>query len=68
MKDLGGLLFSAIDAGLTRRDLLRFVKIYRQRSLREVLEDEALFWAKVWENAVHLYEPFHRRPVPLRLK
>jgi len=68
VKDLGGLLFSALDAGLTRRDLLRFVKIYRQRSVREVLEDEALFWAKVWENAVHLYEPFHGRPVPLRLK
>jgi heptose I phosphotransferase len=67
VKDLGGLLFSALDAGLTRRDLLRFIAAYRQRPWREVLAEEAPFWRKVWKNAVDLYRPFHHREPPLNL-
>ena len=66
VKDLGGLLFSALDAGLTRRDLLRFLAAYRQQTWREVLRDEGKFWSKVWINAVRLYRPFHHREPPLR--
>ena len=66
VKDLGGLLFSALDAGLTRRDLLRFIQAYRGRPWREALADEMEFWKKVWRNAVSLYEPFHGRKPPLR--
>lgn len=44
-KDLAGLYFSALDIGLTRRDLLRFIRIYfgviDSRPLRQVLQDEA---------------------------
>ncbi len=44
-KDLAGLYFSALNIGLTRRDLLRFIKIYfgvvDSRPLRQVLQDEA---------------------------
>jgi len=65
VKDLGGLLFSAMDAGLTRRDLLRFIAVYRRRPWRDVLEQEAAFWRKVWSNAVRLYRPFHHREPPL---
>ena len=65
VKDLGGLLFSALDAGLTRRDLLRFIAAYRQQPWREVLAREEMFWRKVWDNAVHLYRPFHHREPPL---
>ncbi|MGE6660546.1 lipopolysaccharide core heptose(I) kinase RfaP [Pseudomonas sp. NPDC077408] len=39
-KDLAGLYFSALGIGLTRRDKLRFLKIYFQRPLRDVLRDE----------------------------
>ncbi|HLU77492.1 MAG TPA: lipopolysaccharide core heptose(I) kinase RfaP [Burkholderiales bacterium] len=60
IKDLGGLYFSAMDIGLTRRDLLRFLKIYRDRPLREVLSVEADFWAAVVERARRLYA----KPVP----
>jgi heptose I phosphotransferase len=61
VKDLGGLLFSALDAGLTRRDLLRFIQVYRQEPWRKVLKREAPFWRKVWTNAIRLYRSFHRR-------
>jgi heptose I phosphotransferase len=67
IKDLGGLLFSALDAGLTRRDLLRFVEHYRERPWREVLKRERKFWLRVWNNAVALYRPFHHREPPLSI-
>ena len=67
VKDLGGLLFSALNAGLTRRDLLRFIAAYRQQPLREVLAREGNFWRQVWNNAVKLYRPFHRREPPLTM-
>ena len=66
VKDLGGLLFSALDAGLTCHDLLRFIQAYRKKPWREVLADEKEFWKKVWRNAVGLYKPFHGRKPPLR--
>ncbi len=65
VKDLGGLLFSALDAGLTRRDVLRFVAAYRQRPWREVLESEGEFWKKVQANALKLYRSVHRREPPV---
>jgi heptose I phosphotransferase len=67
IKDLGGLLFSALDACLTRRDLLRFIEAYRQKPWREVLATERDFWRAVWRNAVALYKPFHHREPPLAL-
>ncbi len=68
VKDLGGLLFSALDAGLTRLDLLRFIGAYRQRPWREVLASEGTFWRKVWNNATRLYRSFQHREPPLDLK
>ena len=41
VKDLGGLLFSAFEKGLTSRDLLRFMRLYSDRPLREVLAKDA---------------------------
>lgn len=68
VKDLGGLLFSAFDAGMTRRDLLRFMAAYRQKSWREVLTREELFWRKVRSNALRLYRSIHRREPPMKSK
>jgi heptose I phosphotransferase len=39
-KDLAALYFSALDIGLGRRDLFRFLKSYFERPLRELLRDE----------------------------
>lgn len=55
VKDLGALYFSAMDIGLTRRDLLRFLRVYRGRPLREVLREEAGFWRDVRRRAEKLY-------------
>lgn len=63
IKDVAGLYFSSLDAGLTRRDLFRFMKIYSGRSLREVLRDEGSFWRDVSRRAVKLYHrTFGRMP------
>ena len=47
IKDLAGLLYSAMDAGLTRRDLLRFVREYGDQPLRTSIERDARFWRRV---------------------
>jgi heptose I phosphotransferase len=65
VKDLGGLLFSALDAGITQRDLLRFVATYRGQAWREVLKCEDGFWKKVQANALKLYRSVHRREPPV---
>ncbi|MCM2265317.1 MAG: lipopolysaccharide core heptose(I) kinase RfaP [Desulfuromonadales bacterium] len=46
-KDVAALHFSSMNIGLTRRDRLRFMKIYRDRPLRQILSDEWSFWEKV---------------------
>ena len=64
VKDLGGLLFSAFDAGITSRDGLRFIAGYRRQPWREVLEGEGGFWERIRANAVKLYRSIHRREPP----
>lgn len=54
VKDIGGLYFSAMDIGLTRGDLLRFVKCYGAGDLRSVLRDEKAFWRRVHRRALAL--------------
>lgn len=60
-KDLGGLLFSAFDSGLSKRDLLRFIKIYNGEgsSLRQALATQQGFWKEVRDRAVRLYLQDH---------
>jgi len=55
VKDVGGLYFSAMDIGLTRRDLFRFVRAYRGRPLRDILAREQRFWSSVQRTARRLY-------------
>jgi heptose I phosphotransferase len=54
VKDVGSLYFSAMDIGLTRRDLLRFMKAYRGKPLAEILRAEQAFWAAVTRRAERL--------------
>jgi hypothetical protein len=65
VKDLGGLLFSAMDAGITQRDLLRFLRVYRGEAWRQSLKSERALWKRVCGNAGALYRPFHHREPPL---
>ena len=55
VKDLGGLYFSAMEIGLTPRDLYRFIRIYADAPLREVLKQEHSFWADVKRTAESLF-------------
>jgi heptose I phosphotransferase len=66
VKDLAGLYFSAMDCGLTRRDLLRFMHHYHEGGLREALRQNAALWAQVEKRAQQLYRKDHgREPPPL---
>ena len=49
VKDVSGLLFSGIDAGVTRTDLFRFMKVYSGKTLRKTMTEgkplgELLLW------------------------
>lgn len=55
-KDLAALYFSALDIGLTPRDKLRFLRVYFQRPLRQVLREEAGLLAWLERKANKLYE------------
>jgi len=55
IKDLSGLYFSSKDSGLTQRDYYRFMKWYSNKTLREILDTEKLFWKKVRARGERLY-------------
>lgn len=61
MKDMAALYFSAMDIGLTTRDCLRFLKHYRQQSIKQTLRQEYQFWLQVTGRAAKLYEKFQRK-------
>jgi len=54
LKDIAGLYFSALNIGLSRNDLLRFVKIYSGTPLREALSTRNDFWSAVEKKAQQL--------------
>lgn len=55
IKDLAGLYFSSKDIGLTKRDLLRFMRTYSNQSLRDIFKHHNHFWQKVIERGEQLY-------------
>ena len=61
VKDLAALLFSSLDAPLTQRDLLRFVRMYRQAPLSASLKADARLWRQVWQRAMRLYRSHWNR-------
>ena len=61
VKDLGALLFWCLDLPITRRDQLRFVRVYEDRPLREALRDNGEFWMRVERRAIALYNKGRRK-------
>ena len=61
IKDLAGLYFSSKDIGLTRHDYYRFMTLYSNKSLRDVIQTEALFWQKVKTRGDRLYRDHQKR-------
>jgi heptose I phosphotransferase len=64
VKDLAGLYFSAMDCGLTRRDLLRFIHHYSEGGLRRALGEDARLWRQVERRARQLYRKGHGTQPP----
>ena len=63
VKDLGALYYSALDIGLSRRDVLRFVRSYSGRSAARELRENGRFWAAVRARAAQIYRrDFKRQP------
>lgn len=62
VKDIAGLYFSTMDIGLTRRDLLRFVQVYRNKPLRISLQEDKIFWRRVRRRGIELYQKLSRKP------
>ena len=55
VKDVSGLFFSVFDAGLTRRDVFRFMRAYSGKTLRATLLQDVTFWREVVERARRQY-------------
>ena len=64
VKDLAGLYFSAMDCGLSRRDLLRFMRHYSAGGLQQALGADARLWRQVGDRAGQLYRKEHGREPP----
>ena len=64
IKDTAGLFFSSMDAGLTRRDFYRFMKLYSHKSLREILQKDMKFYNAVDITARKLYKKDHKKAAP----
>ena len=65
IKDLAGLYFSALDCGLQRRDLLRFISRYCEGGLRGAMAQDKKLWSEVARRAHRLYVREHGREPPL---
>jgi heptose I phosphotransferase len=65
MKDMAALYFSAMDCGLSLRDKLRFLRLYRDHPLRELFPRETAFWQHVSRRAEVLYVKYQKRFVGL---
>jgi heptose I phosphotransferase len=55
IKDLAGLYFSAMDIGLSKRDIWRFMRCYQGQTLRVILAKEIPLWQAVKQRAQQLY-------------
>ncbi|KGD64402.1 lipopolysaccharide core heptose(I) kinase RfaP [Alcanivorax nanhaiticus] len=64
VKDVSGLFYSAMDIGLTARDVLRCMALYSGKSWRETLREDKRFWLAVRERAEKLYRKDKQREAP----
>ena len=64
-KDLGALLFSAIDCGITDRDIIRFLRVYHGVKWRKHLEDNTAMWRAVAKRAAQFYQKHRNKALQL---
>ena len=63
VKDLAGLYYSTFDIGLSRRDALRFLRVYFDLPLREVFARHAALLARCERRAQKLYAKAERKGI-----
>ena len=63
IKDLGSLYFSALEIGLSRRDILRFIHHYSGCGLRRELTENIRFWRDVEQRAQSLHKKAQRKHI-----
>ena len=56
IKDIAGLLYSAKMIGLSKRDLLRFMRQYHGKDLRSAITVQSGFWQEVKQRADSIFE------------
>lgn len=59
VKDIGSLYYSALEVGVTHKDILRFIRLYSGKTLREALQKDIKFWRMVEQRAIKLYIKAH---------
>lgn len=64
VKDVAGLWFSAMDAGLTKQDVCCFLQSYFRQDLHTVFESRRSFLNAADETARKLYRKDHRKEPP----
>ncbi|MDR0701445.1 MAG: lipopolysaccharide core heptose(I) kinase RfaP [Azoarcus sp.] len=67
-KDLAGLYFSTLEIGLTRRDLLRFLRIYFDAPPRRLLREKAALLTWIEREAARLAERYRRKILPAEMR
>ena len=65
VKDVAGLFFSSMDTGITSRDILRFIRAYADRPLRQELAKNRRFYEDVKKAARKLYRKEFSKEAPL---
>lgn len=65
-KDVSALLFSSMDLGLTKEDLLLFTGIYHNTTPAKAINENKFFWWLVKRRAINLYKKeFKKNPPPI---
>ena len=59
VKDLGGLLFSSLEIGLTTRDLYRFLTVYHDEPLRNCFAKHSPLWRRIRKRSLRLYRKLY---------
>ncbi len=67
VKDVASIYFSAMDIGLTKRDAIRFMKIYFNEPSRKIFNDKASLLRAIRARAEKLYKRDFKRDAPVLL-
>lgn len=62
IKDLGALYFSAIDCGITDRDIVLFLREYIGENWKSEFRSKQAFWTKVRARAAKFYQRHRGKP------